>query len=117
MEFEESKEEIFNIDITDDNELYEIEEKRKYLVVIVYDISDDKRRTRMAKFLNGYGLRVQRSCFECILDITLYKKLINEIEKYISDDDLLRVYRLTGNMEVKTWGILGKLEDEGFVIV
>ena len=125
MKSEKSGEEIFEemtgLGIADENELHDIgvepDKKQKYLVVVVYDITDDKRRTRMARFLNGYGLRVQRSCFECILDIMLYKKLIDEIDKYISDDDLLRVYRLTGNMEIKTWGIMGKLDDEGFVIV
>ncbi len=94
-----------------------IEKTRKYLVVVIYDITDDKRRSKIAKFLNGYGLRVQRSCFECILDFALYQKLISEIEKYISEEDLLRVYRLTGNMEVKTWGILGKLEDDDFIVI
>lgn len=94
-----------------------IEEKRKYLVVVIYDIVDDKRRLKMAKFLKGFGFRVQRSCFECILDMNLYKKLVDQIENYISDEDLLRIYRLTGNMEVKAWGDLKILEDDEFLIL
>jgi len=95
----------------------EIGEKRKYLVVVIYDIVDDKRRLKMARFLKGFGFRVQRSCFECILDMNLYKKLITQIENYISDEDLLRIYRLTGNMEVKAWGDIKILEDDEFLIL
>lgn len=100
-----------------DDDFYETEKKRKYLVVVIYDIVDDKRRVKMSEFLKGYGFRVQRSCFECILDMRLYNKLIGQIEKYISEDDLIRVYRLTENMEVKTWGALGIIGDEDFIIV
>ncbi len=37
------------------------EPPRRYLVA--YDISDDRRRTRIAKCLEGYGDRVQYSVF------------------------------------------------------
>ncbi len=35
------------------------------LVVVCYDISDDNRRTRLYKRMQGYGTPVQRSVFEC----------------------------------------------------
>ncbi|MGP1372035.1 MAG: CRISPR-associated endonuclease Cas2, partial [Almyronema sp.] len=37
------------------------------LVLVVYDIPDDKRRTKLATFLEGYGRRVQYSVFECFM--------------------------------------------------
>jgi len=37
------------------------------LVLVTYDISDNKRRTKLATFLEGYGRRVQKSVFECFL--------------------------------------------------
>jgi CRISPR-associated protein Cas2 len=37
------------------------------LVLVTYDISDNKRRTKLATFLEGYGRRVQKSVFECWL--------------------------------------------------
>lgn len=33
----------------------------KYLTVIIYDISDNKQRLRMVKYLEGFGHRVQKS--------------------------------------------------------
>ncbi|HEY5481563.1 MAG TPA: CRISPR-associated endonuclease Cas2 [Verrucomicrobiae bacterium] len=33
--------------------------------VAVYDVSNDAERTRVAKVLEGFGIRVQMSAFEC----------------------------------------------------
>ena len=32
------------------------------LVLVIYDIPDNKRRTKLATFLEGYGRRVQKKC-------------------------------------------------------
>jgi CRISPR-associated protein Cas2 len=51
------------------------EERRKYLIVVIYDIIDNKRRARFAKYLLGFGERVQKSAFECILTSAKYEVL------------------------------------------
>ncbi len=38
------------------------------LYVVAYDVSDDRRRTRVAQALEGFGVRVQESVFECRLN-------------------------------------------------
>lgn len=76
----------------------------KFLVVIIYDISDNKRRNEMGKLLKGFGQRVQRSSFECSLSIKQYNKLIRQIDRFAQRDDLIRVYRLSGRTQVKIWG-------------
>lgn len=35
--------------------------------VLVYDVTDDAERTRVAKVVEGFGVRVQKSAFECHL--------------------------------------------------
>jgi CRISPR-associated protein Cas2 len=35
--------------------------------VVVYDVTDDAERTRVAKVIEGFGVRVQKSAFECVL--------------------------------------------------
>ncbi len=47
--------------------------------VICYDVSDDRRRRRLADCLDGYGDRVQESVFEAVLERALFDKLISEI--------------------------------------
>lgn len=38
------------------------------LIVVCYDVADDRRRRRLVRVLEGYGVRVQESVFECWLD-------------------------------------------------
>jgi len=76
-----------------------------FLVVVIYDISDSKRRLRIAKTLNGYGKRVQKSAFECVLNRKQYDGLVGKLNKIIQEEDLLRIYRISGCADVKIWGI------------
>lgn len=39
----------------------------KQFVIVAYDISDNKRRSKIAKILEKYGVRCNFSVFECIL--------------------------------------------------
>lgn len=41
-------------------------EEKFYKALIIYDIIDDKKRNRMAKFLESYGVRVQKSALRRI---------------------------------------------------
>jgi CRISPR-associated protein Cas2 len=54
------------------------------LVLVVYDIADDKRRVKLATFLEGYGRRVQESVFECFLSLDemgqLYEKVCGRVK-------------------------------------
>lgn len=93
------------------------EERRKYLIVVIYDISDNKRRVAFAKYLKGYGVRVQKSAFECILPNAKYEKLIKGIPHFIEKDDLIRVYKLTSNADIRVWGTVDLLEEEEVIII
>lgn len=67
------------------------------LIVVCYDIFDDKRRLRVMNKMEGYGLRVQGSVFECHLDRTRLAKLKLEIGKLIDvKRDRVRYYTLCG---------------------
>jgi CRISPR-associated protein Cas2 len=38
------------------------------IVIVAYDVSDDDQRARLAAFLSHYGVRLQKSVFECEVD-------------------------------------------------
>ncbi len=40
----------------------------KQFILVVYDISNDKRRTKLHNALKDFGTPVQYSVFECLLD-------------------------------------------------
>ena len=64
-------------------------------VVIVYDISSDKRRTKLHNALLDYGTPVQYSVFECLLDQESLTKMKRAIGKVIRPRvDQVRYYYL-----------------------
>lgn len=52
------------------------------MILISYDIKNDKLRTKFAKFISKYGYRVQYSVFE----ITNSKRLLDNIMCQISNE-------------------------------
>ena len=69
--------------------------ERRSRYVIAYDIPDDRRRTKIATTLEGYGERVQYSVFECLLGVRQFDALWEELCQLLKpEQDSLRVYRL-----------------------
>lgn len=62
--------------------------------LVCFDIVDDRTRTRAAKVLKEYGLRVQKSVFECSLaGEEKFLKMKTRIEDLIdSSEDTVRYY-------------------------
>lgn len=69
-------------------------------VLITYDVSTEtaagkKRLRKVAKQCESYGLRVQNSVFECLVDPAQMTALKNKLEKLIDPQvDSLRYYYL-----------------------
>lgn len=69
-------------------------------ILVTYDVATEtaagrRRLRKVAKLCEGYGQRVQKSVFECMLDeqqlLVLEDKLVRSIDH---DRDSLRIYRL-----------------------
>jgi len=91
--------------------------KQKYMVLVIYDIIDNRRRQRLAKLLKGYGYRIQKSAFECLLTNRKYLKLVDEIEKLKEDDDLIKVYKLHSDVEIRTYGDMKRVEEDEIIFI
>jgi len=76
------------------------------IYVITYDIDDDKKRYRISKILEEFGVRVQESVFECNLNSFLYDQLLNKLKKF--DDSSggvnIRIYPLCKDCFLKAVG-------------
>ena len=44
-----------------------VEDTRRYIVLVIYDIVENKRRSKMVKCLERYGVRVQKSAVGNVL--------------------------------------------------
>ncbi len=75
-------------------------------IVVAYDISDDKRRTRLHKALKRFGEAVQYSVFECLLTEERFGQMCQAVAKVVEDGDDLRYYDLCEacHREAKTCG-------------
>jgi CRISPR-associated protein Cas2 len=82
------------------------------LVIVCYDVNTEtregrRRLRRVAKACEGVGQRVQKSVFECRMDLarmeTLERKLLSIVDP---ETDCLRLYRLpdTKGCEVREYG-------------
>ena len=81
-------------------------EEKFYKALIIYDIIDDKKRNRMAKFLESYGVRVQKSAFEARLTKKHFEEMFRRATKIIdATKDSLRVYLLTNGAYIQHWGL------------
>lgn len=91
--------------------------KDSVLVLIIYDIVDNKRRQSLAKFLQGYGFRVQKSAFEAVLSKKNYMKLIHEIQAYVKEEDSIRIYKIVGYSQVTVFESAPNTNFEEVIIV
>jgi len=65
------------------------------ITLITYDITEPKRLNALRKFLNEFGLRTQKSVFECDID----EEAIRRIKVYCKQElnllyDSVRIYRI-----------------------
>ena len=65
-------------------------------MLVIYDISSNRRRNKLSKLLLGYGERVQESAFEAIMTNGEYRKLLAKVSRMVERDvDSVRIYRIT----------------------
>ena len=90
-------------------------------VLVVYDISNDRRRTKLHNVLLNFGTPVQYSVFECLLDEAGLERMKRAAMRVIRPRaDRVRFYylcgRCVGRTEVTSGvEVLGS-EEETFVV-
>ncbi|MFR6047827.1 MAG: CRISPR-associated endonuclease Cas2 [Lachnospira eligens] len=89
----------------------------KCYVLIIYDIENDKRRAALAKYLQMYGIRVQKSAFEAMIKKNDYNSIIKGIKKYCKDNDSIRIYKLNALSEVTVYGNDIRMQDDDVIVI
>lgn len=68
---------------------------KQQFVVVVYDISNDRRRTRLHNVLLNFGTPVQYSVFECLLEADRLVSMRQSVQRVIRPRrDRVRYYYL-----------------------
>ena len=87
--------------------------------VVAYDISDDKRRTKVHKVLKGFGEWTEFSLFECFLTKKELLQMRAKLDKLLdSRADRVRIYTLceTCLAKIETVGIAEPVEQLSYLI-
>ena len=92
---------------------------QKTCYLVAYDISSDRRRTKIHKVLTGFGTWTQYSLFECFLSKKEFILLKAKLAKHIEDtQDSVRFYPLCANCveRVETVGGEPPTEETLFIV-
>jgi CRISPR-associated protein Cas2 len=95
------------------------------LVLVCYDVSTEtkqgrRRLRRVAKVCESTGQRVQKSVFECQLDVAKFEALERELLAEIDlTEDCLRIYRIPGTrgFEVIEHGAFKAVDFDGPLVL
>ena len=90
------------------------------MLIISYDISDDKVRTKFSKFLSRFGYRLQYSVFKVKNSKRVLKNIVAEIEgvyskKFIETDSII-IFCMSKMCETYSYGY-AKNEEKDFILV
>jgi len=75
------------------------------MTVIIYQVKNDRIRTRLRKILLSFGNPVQNNVFECRLSASQLKELLRNIEiikPQFAETDSVRLYNVCKNCVSKT---------------
>lgn len=87
------------------------------VIIITYDIQNDKKRNKLFKLLNKYGERVQRSVFESVLSRGKYRKLTQELKNFeLKEGDSIIIYSIVNAQYMEKWRLQRDIQ-KGFQIV
>lgn len=89
--------------------------------LICYDIVDDRRRSKVAHLLEGYGLRVQKSVFEAVLTPDQHQMLQKKLSRYLKpEEDQVRFYPMSPRyrQKVMIFGVqpVREVDDTAFIV-
>lgn len=89
------------------------------MLLVSYDISDDKKRTHFSKFLSKFGYRLQYSLFEIknsprILDL-IKSEIVSRFKKDFEQSDSVIIFDLSKQCKITRYGY-AKNDDEDMVL-
>lgn len=86
------------------------------MIVISYDIADDKLRTKFSKYLQRFGHRIQYSVFEIDNSERVLNNIISDIknrfEKEFDQSDSIYIFNMTKWCHVERFGYAKNEEND-----
>ena len=90
------------------------------MIIVSYDISNDKLRTKFAKYLSRFGHRIQYSVFEIDNSQRIVNNIVNDLKnKYESkfeQTDSVIIFKMSSSCKVLRFGY-AKNDEKDFLII
>ena len=90
------------------------------MIIISYDISNDKLRAKFTKFIQKYGYRLQFSVYEITNSKRMLKNIMCEItnnfEKKFSQNDSIIIIETSETCKITKWGD-AKIDNSDIIVV
>ena len=90
------------------------------MVIISYEISDDKLRTKFSKYLSRFGHRLQYSVFEIDNSTRILNNIItdlkNKYERAFSQSDSVIIFKMSSSCEIIRYGY-AKNDEKDFITI
>lgn len=90
------------------------------MLLVSYDIANDKLRTKFAKYLSKFGFRLQYSVFQITNSEAVLRNIETEIkntyEKSFTEEDSIIIFRLSETCKKTCYGYAKNEEQEFFIV-
>ena len=90
------------------------------MLIVSYDISDNKLRNRFSTFLKKFGFRLQYSVFQIKNSTRLLENIKSEVEgkfaKSFAVQDSVIIFHMSKNCKIIKYGY-SRSDDEEFIII
>ena len=90
------------------------------MVIISYDISDTKKRTKFNKYIRKFGHRIQYSVYEIDNSERILNNIICDLNniwlKEFDDSDSVYIFHMSSSCKIEKFGYACH-EDESIIIV
>jgi len=90
------------------------------MLLVSYDISDDKLRTKFAKYLKKFGFRLQYSVFQVTNSKRVLENISAEIEnnfgKHFEETDSVIIFHLSKQCKKYCFGY-AKHDDDDLIVI
>ncbi len=90
------------------------------MIIISYDISDNKKRAKFSKYIQKFGHRLQYSVYEIDNSERMLNNIIADIKnkfvKKFDQSDSVYIFKMSSTCEIHKFGY-AKNEDDSLLIV
>lgn len=91
------------------------------MVVVSYDIANDKKRAKFSKYLSKYGHRIQYSVFEIDNSERILNNIVTDIEnhymKQFDQSDSVYIFMMSSSCKIKRYGYAKNEENQLKIII